>query len=131
MVEKLAFTVDSSGEALDPVAYMSALEQDERRMAALAAHPEVISAIKNKDVEKFKEFLKEAQKERKQYDEHLKDTMFERSLEAQRASATLPRDTVSLYSKLKESGLEYGPSFRLLRNVHVPDPVDAELLSQP
>ncbi len=32
------------------------------------------------------------------------------------------RDTVQLYEQLYESGLQYGPAFRLLRNVHVPDP---------
>lgn len=33
----------------------------------------------------------------------------------------LCRDTVQLYEQLRESGLQYGPAFRLLRNVHVPD----------
>lgn len=45
----------------------------------------------------------------------------ERSMDAQRASATVPRDTVQLYEQLAASGLQYGPAFRLLRNVHVPD----------
>jgi hypothetical protein len=45
----------------------------------------------------------------------------ERSIDAQRASATVPRDTVQLYQQLAASGLNYGASFRLLRNVHVPD----------
>jgi len=31
------------------------------------------------------------------------------------------RDTVQLYKQLYDSGLQYGPSFRLLRNVHIPD----------
>ncbi len=30
------------------------------------------------------------------------------------------RDTVQVYKALAEAGLEYGPAFRLLRNVHVP-----------
>ena len=33
------------------------------------------------------------------------------------------RDTVQLYKQLYDSGLQYGPSFRLLRNVHVPESV--------
>jgi hypothetical protein len=33
------------------------------------------------------------------------------------------RDTVQLYQQLYDSGLQYGPSFRLLRNVHVPESV--------
>lgn len=35
--------------------------------------------------------------------------------------AQVPRDTVQLYAQLAQSGLQYGPAFRLLRNVHVPD----------
>lgn len=31
------------------------------------------------------------------------------------------RDTVQLYAQLRDAGLQYGPSFRLLRNVHVQD----------
>lgn len=31
------------------------------------------------------------------------------------------RDTVQLYKQLADAGLQYGPAFRLLRNVHVPD----------
>jgi hypothetical protein len=47
--------------------------------------------------------------------------MAERTIDAQRASATVPRDTVQLYQQLAASGLSYGPAFRLLRNVNVPD----------
>lgn len=47
--------------------------------------------------------------------------MAERTIDAQRVSATVPRDTVQLYAQLRESGLQYGPAFRLLRNVHTPD----------
>jgi hypothetical protein len=45
----------------------------------------------------------------------------ERTMDAQRASATVPRDTLQLYQQLAASGLQYGPAFRLLRNVHMPD----------
>jgi hypothetical protein len=51
--------------------------------------------------------------------------MAERTLDAQRASATVPRDIVQLYQQLHASGLQYGPAFRLLRNVHVPDTAPA------
>ena len=30
-------------------------------------------------------------------------------------------DTVQLYQQQAEAGLQYGPAFRLLRNVHVPE----------
>ena len=35
------------------------------------------------------------------------------------------RDTVQLYKQLHDSGLQYGPAFRLLRNVHTPDMAEA------
>ena len=53
--------------------------------------------------------------------ERMNKSMAERSIDAQRVSATVPRDTVQLYAQLRESGLQYGPAFRLLRNVHTPD----------
>jgi hypothetical protein len=53
------------------------------------------------------------------------DRMGSRMIEAQRASATTPISTVHLYKQLAQAGLQYGPSFRLLRNVHVPDPKES------
>lgn len=58
-------------------------------------------------------------------DERRAARVAERSIDAQRASATVPRDTVQLYEQLRQAGLQYGPAFRLLRNVHVPDTVVA------
>ena len=51
----------------------------------------------------------------------------ERTIDAQRASAPVPRDTVQVYKQLADAGLEYGPAFRLLRNVHVPLPAEASV----
>jgi hypothetical protein len=86
-----------------------------------------------------------AQDEKKRQ-ERASKAMSERTIDAQRASATVPRrgrrcvcardctgaaprpdrralcrDTVQLYKQLYDAGLQYGPAFRLLRNVHVPD----------
>eukprot|EP00887_Chlorella_sp_A99_P007033 scaffold2.g7033.t1 len=46
----------------------------------------------------------------KKRQERLAKGMAERTIDAQR-----------LYAQLRESGLQYGPAFRLLRNVHTPD----------
>lgn len=43
------------------------------------------------------------------------------SLERVRARCTLPRDSASVYEGLAQVGLQYGPAFRLLTDVHVPD----------
>ena len=40
------------------------------------------------------------------------------------------RDTVQLYKQLYDSGLQYGPAFRLLRNVHIPDFAEQEKAAQ-
>lgn len=48
----------------------------------------------------------------------------DKSFDALRAEATVPRDTVQVYRQLYDTGLQYGPAFRLLRNVHVPDEQD-------
>ena len=56
------------------------------------------------------------------YDPH---SALDKSFDALRAEATVPRDTVQVYQQLYDVGLQYGPAFRLLRNVHVPDEQDA------
>jgi hypothetical protein len=40
-----------------------------------------------------------------------------------RAGCTTPRDPVVLYENMLKVGLQYGPSFRLLSQVWVPDEV--------
>ena len=47
--------------------------------------------------------------------------MAHRSTDAQRVSATVPRDSVAVYDALNQVGLQYGPAFQLLTNIHVPD----------
>ena len=52
------------------------------------------------------------------YDMHSNDLM--------RASCTVPRDPVVLYQHMMKAGLQYGPSFRLLTQVWVPEALDKE-----
>ena len=40
-----------------------------------------------------------------------------------RASCTVPRDVTVLYEQMLKAGLQYGPSFRLLKNVWIPEAV--------
>ena len=49
-----------------------------------------------------------------------------RSSDAQRVDATVPRDSVQLYRKLHSMGLQYGPAFQLLQTVRVPEDFGAE-----
>jgi hypothetical protein len=43
-----------------------------------------------------------------------------------RASCTVPRDPVVLYEHMNRAGLQYGPAFRLLSQVWVPESLDQE-----
>mmetsp|Transcript_8918 Transcript_8918/g.21500 ORF Transcript_8918/g.21500 Transcript_8918/m.21500 type:complete len:126 (+) Transcript_8918:48-425(+) len=116
--------LNSDGTAKDPEQYKKYLRSDPVRWEKISENPETAAIILGDDVNAFQELLKSAyEAEMKRRDTKLRESA-ERTIEAQRASATLPRDTVSIYQRLHESGLQYGPAFRLLRNVHVPDPAD-------
>jgi hypothetical protein len=47
------------------------------------------------------------------------------SMERMRARCTVPRDVVMVYESLNKVGLQYGPAFRLLTDVYVPEAVAA------
>ena len=47
------------------------------------------------------------------------------SMERMRARCTVPRDVVAVYEQLNKVGLQYGPAFRLLTDVYVPEAVSA------
>eukprot|EP00889_Picochlorum_renovo_P005424 jgi/Picre1/32454/NNA_007800.t1 len=83
--------------------------------------PDVLEIVQGDDIQAFQELLKSVYQAEKKRVERMNKSMAERTIDAQRVSATVPRDTVQLYDQLRESGLQYGPAFRLLRNVHTPD----------
>lgn len=144
------YALNDDGTAKDPAAFRAALKADPAKLEAIEKEPEVAGVVLGNDDHAFQELIKSVyhvsawggtrgglaptppassstlhaitslQTEKKRQ-ERLNRTMAERSIDAQRASATVPRDTVQLYAQLRESGLQYGPAFRLLRNVHVPD----------
>ncbi|KAK2079876.1 hypothetical protein QBZ16_002271 [Prototheca wickerhamii] len=112
------YALNDDGTAKDPAAFRAALKADPAKLEAIQKEPEVADIVLGSDDHAFQELIKSAEKKRQ---ERLNRTMAERTIDAQRASAPVPRDTVQLYAQLRESGLQYGPAFRLLRNVHVPD----------
>ncbi|EFN50684.1 hypothetical protein CHLNCDRAFT_142650 [Chlorella variabilis] len=133
------FVLNADGTAKDPVAFREALKADPAKMEALEKEPDVAAIVLGEDVSAFQELIKSIYQargkgfwaagmarraaEKKRLEKHNKG-LAERTIDAQRVSATIPRDTVQLYQQLRESGLQYGPAFRLLRNVHVPAMVD-------
>ncbi|KAK9827809.1 hypothetical protein WJX74_003261 [Apatococcus lobatus] len=116
-----ALTLNEDGTAKDPVAFQQALRNDPVKLAALEKEPEVAKIILGEDTYAMQELLKSVYEAEKKNSDRRSKTMAERTIDAQRVSAPVPRDTVQLYDQLRESGLQYGPAFRLLRNVHVPD----------
>eukprot|EP00210_Caulerpa_lentillifera_P004229 g4034.t1 len=116
-----AFEINSDGSAKDPTAFKNALLADQEKMKELEKDQKAFEIVKGNDIEKFQELLKETYKVEKPRIEAARQFRCNRTIEAQRASATVPKDTVQLYKQMHDIGLQYGPSFRLLRNVHVPD----------
>ncbi|KAK9823042.1 hypothetical protein WJX81_002597 [Elliptochloris bilobata] len=115
------FAFKDDGTAKDPKAFQQALRADAERMTALDSEPEVKHIVLGDDMHAFQELIKGIYHDEKKRQERASKAMSERTIDAQRASATVPRDTVQLYKQLYDAGLQYGPAFRLLRNVHVPD----------
>ncbi|KAG2499624.1 hypothetical protein HYH03_002563 [Edaphochlamys debaryana] len=114
------FALTEDGSAADPAAFRAALLADEGRRAALEAFPEFKDTVTGDDVQAFQDLLRRAVQAERSRQERVAARWAERTIDAQRASAPVPRDTVQVYKQLAEAGLEYGPAFRLLRNVHVP-----------
>ena len=121
MSENAAYKLNEDGTAVDPAAFKAALLADPAKVASLKEEPEVFEIVEGEDVMAFQELLKSVYQAEKKRVERMNRGMAERTIDAQRVSATVPRDTVQLYEQLRESGLQYGPAFRLLRNVHTPN----------
>ncbi|KAK9907304.1 hypothetical protein WJX75_001087 [Coccomyxa subellipsoidea] len=115
------YALNEDGTAKDPVAFQKALKSDSEKMVALEEEPESLRIVMGDDMHAFQELIKGVYQAEKKRMKRASKTMAERTIDAQRASATVPRDTVQLYQQLHASGLQYGPAFRLLRNVHTPD----------
>ncbi|PNH03447.1 hypothetical protein TSOC_010498, partial [Tetrabaena socialis] len=121
------FALTDDGAAVDPAAFQAALMADPARMAAVAALPGSeahMAVLAGPDLGALQRLLREAMQAEGSRLERQARRWAERTVDAQRASAPVPRDTVHVYKQLAEAGLEYGPAFRLLRNVHVPLPAE-------
>ncbi|KAI8475996.1 MAG: hypothetical protein J3K34DRAFT_516912 [Monoraphidium minutum] len=115
------FALVADGSAADPLVFQAALRADAAKMADLETDPELKGLLLGPDVAAMQALLRQAFAAKAAKEKDAGRWMAERTIDAQRASATVPRDTAQLYAQLAQSGLQYGPSFRLLRNVHVPD----------
>ncbi|CAG9460323.1 unnamed protein product [Pedinophyceae sp. YPF-701] len=115
------FARHEDGSAVDPAAYKAALLEDPRRVQLIVDDLEMSRVVRGDDVEAFQELLRAAYEEEQKYAKARRERVGELTIDAQRCLCTVPRDTVQIYKQMHESGLQYGPAFRLLRNVHVPE----------
>merc|ERR1719367_658627 len=114
---KDAFARNEDGTAVDPVAFQKAIRDDPVRLEEASKDPQVAKVLLGDDMNALQELLRAyhlAEKRRRA-------DMAHRSTDAQRVSATVPRDSVAVYDALNKAGLQYGPAFQLLTNIHVPD----------
>mmetsp|Transcript_18173 Transcript_18173/g.37549 ORF Transcript_18173/g.37549 Transcript_18173/m.37549 type:complete len:123 (+) Transcript_18173:127-495(+) len=114
---KDAFARNEDGTAVDPRAFQKAIREDPVRLEEASKDPEVAKVLLGEDMNALQELLRSyhlAEKRRR-------SDMAHRSTDAQRVSATVPRDSVAVYDALHKAGLQYGPAFQLLTNIHVPD----------
>merc|ERR1712224_890511 len=111
------FARNDDGTALDPRAFQKAIRDDPVRLEEASKDPQVAKVLLGDDMNALQELLRAyhlAEKRRRA-------DMAHRSTDAQRVSATVPRDSVAVYDALHKAGSQYGPAFQLLTNIHVPD----------
>ncbi|KAG2449186.1 hypothetical protein HYH02_005933 [Chlamydomonas schloesseri] len=122
------FALNDDGSCRDPAAFRAALLADSERLQALSSEPRFapfMPVLTGGDLAALQQLLRQAVQAEKARQERAAKRWAERTIDAQRASAPVPRDTVQVYKQLADAGLEYGPAFRLLRNVHVPLPASS------
>jgi hypothetical protein len=126
------------GSAVDPAAFVAAVLADPQKRADVAADAALAplfglaapgsgtNPTGPPNLDALQAALREAVAAEHSRRAKAASSFGERSPECQRAAAPVPRATTAVYAALRESGLEYGPAFRLLRNVHVPLPPAAK-----
>jgi hypothetical protein len=110
------------GAARDPAAFQQSIRDDPGLMAELEGNPEAQKVLLGGDLNAMQDYLRSMH--RASVNEALDHA--NRSSDAQRVDATVPRDSVQLYRKLHSMGLQYGPAFQLLQTVRVPEDFGAE-----
>lgn len=119
------YDVNDDGTAKDPAAFRQALREDPEKLKIIEEDPHLASALLGDDTNAMNEVLKSVyQMAKKKAEQDAKDGENMTSIDKMRAKATVPRDPVVLYEGMLQAGLQYGPAFRLLTDVYVPEDVD-------
>jgi hypothetical protein len=120
----LAFN-EEDGTAVDPIAFRDAIMSDPDKRSVIEQDKELASALSSDDTARIQETLKKLYANEKRYNEQsVNDKM--NSSDILRAGCSTPRDVTVLYENMLKVGLQYGPSFRLLSQVWVPDEIAAK-----
>lgn len=118
----LAYNDD--GTAVDPIAFRDALMADPEKLRVIEEDKELAAALLGDDTAKIQDTLKKLfalQKRRQEEDVAGKMN----SSDILRAQCPVPRDPTVLYENMLKVGLQYGPAFRLLSQVWIPEEVAA------
>mmetsp|Transcript_13614 Transcript_13614/g.18672 ORF Transcript_13614/g.18672 Transcript_13614/m.18672 type:complete len:128 (-) Transcript_13614:116-499(-) len=118
------FDVNEDGTAKNPIAFRQALREDTEKIKIIEEDPQLAEALLGDDTNAMQEVLKSVyQMSKVKAERDAKENENMTSVDKLRAHATVPRDPVVLYEGMLQAGLQYGPAFRLLTDVYVPDDV--------
>ena len=113
---------EEDGTAADPLAFRDAIMADPDKRAALQEDKELFEALSGDDTARIQACLKKLYaQEMRHAEQSANDKM--NSSDILRAGCSTPRDVTVLYENMLKVGLQYGPSFRLLSQVWVPDEI--------
>ena len=117
----LAFN-EEDGTAVDPIAFRDALIADPDKLKVIEEDKELAAALLSDDTARIQATLKKLYANEKRYNEQSANDKMNSS-DILRAGCSTPRDVTVLYENMLKVGLQYGPSFRLLSQVWVPDEI--------
>ena len=118
----LPMATNEDGTAVDPIAFRDAIMADPDKRAALQEDKELFEALSGDDTARIQACLKKLYAQEKRYAEQSANDKMNSS-DILRAGCSTPRDVTVLYENMLKVGLQYGPSFRLLSQVWVPDEI--------
>ena len=111
---------EETGEARDPIAFRDAIIADPEKLAAIEADKELADALLGDDTAKIQATLMRLFDLTKKREDR-ENTQMLNSPDLLRSGCTVPRDPTALYKQMRKVGLEYGPRFRLLTQVWIPE----------
>ncbi|CAL6393064.1 unnamed protein product [Bathycoccus prasinos] len=119
------YELNEDNTAKDPLAFRDALMRDAEKRPEIEKDKDLAVHLLGEVVGKFQECLKDIIGKIKRQQEN--DESFDmQSSDLMRARCTVPRDPTVLYEGMRKAGLQYGPSFRLLSQVWIPEKTHLE-----